>query len=118
MGATGTAVLDFGAFPGSSITFVDVATAGVTSTSLVEAWIRPEGTADHTDGDHVVAPIRVVGMFLSPGNIRIWGINTNDVIPPLELQPVLSSTLGWDVRLARQNAPMLVGQYNVNWAWL
>ena len=120
MGASGTAVLDFGAFPGSNVAIVDVAAAGVISTSAVEAWIRPVASADHTDADHVAAPMKVVGQYLSDNNIRIFGINQNDVIPPLEPQPSLdksSKPRGVFVSPARQNAPMFVGQFNVWWVW-
>lgn len=119
MGAQGTAVLDFGVFPGSNVAIVDVAAVGVISTSAIEAWIRAEATADHTDMDHVAAAMKVVGAFLSDDNIRIYGINTNDVITPVELRPsqdnqqALRGTVNWD----RQNAPMLVGQFNVHWCW-
>lgn len=121
MGAQGNAVLDFGAFPGSNVAIVDVAAAGVVATSEIEAWIRPEATADHTDMDHVAAPMRVIGTYLSDGNIRIYGVNTNDVIPPLEPQPLLrqaaTSTTRPEGWLERQNAPMFVGLFNVNWVW-
>lgn len=120
MGAQGTAVLDFGVFPGSNVAIVDVVAAGVISTSAIEAWIRPEASADHTDTDHVAAAMKVVGVFLSAGNIRIYGLNTNDVIPPLEPQPHEGTTTkprGKTERLGRQNAPMLVGIFNVNWVW-
>lgn len=123
MGAQGTAVLDFGAFPGSSVTTVDVVASGVISTSAVEAWIRPVASADHTAEDHMVVPMRVVGSYLSDGNIRIMGFNTNDVMPPEEVQPASprARESGTYLRLKskrdRQNAPMLVGQYNVWWVW-
>lgn len=122
MGAQGTATLDFGVFPGSSVTSVDVVATGVISTSAVEAWIRPETSADHSDADHIAANMRIIGHYLSDGNIRIWGLNNNDVTPPLEPMPITGST---DVAsatrrqesIARQNAPMLVGIFNVNWVW-
>lgn len=123
MGAQGTAVLDFGAFPGSSVTSVDVVTTGVTSTSAVEAWVRPVASADHTVEDHIIAPIRVVGQYLSDNNIRIYGINSNDVMPPMEQvidnrhsTPVTVAARPL-VRQQRQGSPMLVGQYNVWWVW-
>jgi len=116
MGAQGTAVLDFGSFPGSSVASVDVAATGVVSTSAIEAWIRPEATADHTDVDHVAAPMKVVGTFLSNNNIRIYGISTNDVIPPEELVAA-TSDVGLSQRPNRQGLPMFVGQFNVNWVW-
>lgn len=121
MGAQGTATLNFGAFPGSSVTSVDVAAPGIISTSAVEAWIRPVATVDHTAEDHIIVPMRVVGQYLSDGNIRIYGINTNDVQPPLEtvavypLTTVASRT--YLTQRRQQNAPMLVGLYNVWWVW-
>lgn len=115
MGAQGDAVLNFGAFPGSSVAYVDVVATGVLSTSKVEAWINPVASADHTDTDHIVAPMKVVGTYLSDNNLRIFGLNTNDVIPPLEPQPATGA--GANSRLERPPAPMLVGQFNVNWVW-
>lgn len=114
MGAQGVAVLDFGAFPGSSVTTVDVASAGVVAASVIEAWIHPVASTDHTDADHIAAALRVVGSYLSDGNIRIYGINTNDVIPPVERVPATGATGG---SFNRQAAPMHVGQYNVWWVW-
>jgi hypothetical protein len=120
MGAQGTAILNFGAFPGSSVTSVDVAATGVVSTSAVEAWIRPVASADHTVEDHIIAPMRVVGQYLSDNNIRIYGINTNDVMPPqietpnFEKEPLNNRP---NKGLTRENAPMLVGQFNVWWVW-
>jgi hypothetical protein len=120
MGAQGTAVLDFGVFPGSNVASVDVNTVGVVNTSAIEAWIRPEASADHTDADHLVAPMKVTALFLSNDNIRIYGVNLNDVIPPIEDQPNLAplSKLRSPYRSPRrQNAPMFVGQFNVWWVW-
>lgn len=121
MGAQGTATLDFGAFPGSSVTSVDVVATGVISTSAVEAWIRPVASADHTVEDHVIAPMRVVGQYLSDNNIRIYGINTNDVMPPIEaitrLRTMIPTTTSRGQEFDRQPAPMLVGQYNVWFVW-
>lgn len=119
MGAQGTATLNFGVFPGSSVTSVDVAAAGVIATSAVEAWIRPVASADHTAEDHMVMPMRVVGSYLSDGNIRIMGFNANDVMPPQEELPNLTKqVLAKNNRMhVRQSSPMLVGQFNVWWVW-
>ena len=94
--------------------------AGVISTSAIEAWIRPVASADHTDMDHVAAPMKISALYVSDGNLRIFGVNTNDVIPPLELQSneaKLSKLRSPFVRPGRQNAPMFVGQFNVWWVW-
>ncbi len=67
MGASGTAALDFGAFPGKSDASVAVTgQAGIVSGSLVEAWIRPEATADHTADEHMLETLKVFA-----GNIAI-----------------------------------------------
>lgn len=80
MGAQGTATLDFGAFPGAYDAFVDVATAGVISTSLIEAWMHGgTATADHTVDEHMLETVKVFGRFLSNGNIRIYGLQTTEV---------------------------------------
>lgn len=121
MGAQGTATLDFGTFPGSNVAIVDVAAAGVVAGSAIEAWIRPVATADHTDTDHVAAPMKVVGTYLSDNNIRIYGINQNDVIPPEEDQPQTDINQAPNTRMFKRRdrapAPMFVGQFNVWWCW-
>jgi hypothetical protein len=60
MGASGTATLDFGTFPGNSDATVAVTgQSGIVSGSLVEAWIRPVATADHNEDEHRVEEIQV-----------------------------------------------------------
>jgi hypothetical protein len=59
MGAQGTATIDFGAFPGASDTSVAVAAAGILAGSLVEAWLYPTATADHSADEHLVEQIKV-----------------------------------------------------------
>jgi hypothetical protein len=117
VGAQGTATLNFGAFPGSNVAVTDVAAPGVIAASAVEAWIRPEATADHTDTDHVAAPMKITGQYLSDGNIRIYGLNINDVMPPEEHFSALTQDRGLVRRPSRQPAPMFVGVYSVNWVW-
>lgn len=122
MGAQGSATLDFGSFPGSNVATVDVVATGVVASSAVEAWLGTTATADHTDTDHIAAPMKVVGAYLSDNNIRIYGLNTNDVIPPLELQPSgdrnnPDGVARPYVAMGRQNAPMFVGQFSVSWVW-
>jgi hypothetical protein len=117
MGAQGTATLDFGAFPGSNVAYVDVVATGVISTSAIEAWLRPVATADHTDTDHIAAPMKVSAVFVSNDNIRIYGINQNDVMPPLEPQLGMSPSDQKYARMDRQNSPMFVGQFSVWWVW-
>ncbi len=75
MATKGTADLDFGAFPGSTDAFVDVASPGVATTSDVEAWIQvpAAGTADHTSDEYWVENIQVFGACLVDGTVRVYG---------------------------------------------
>lgn len=60
MGAQGTTTIDFGAYPGKSDATVAVTgQAGIVSGSLVEAWIRPEATADHGVDEHRVEELEI-----------------------------------------------------------
>lgn len=53
MGAQGTTTVDFGAFPGDTDASTVVASAGIAAGSLVEAWLMPIPTADHTADEHI-----------------------------------------------------------------
>jgi hypothetical protein len=58
MGATGTASVSLGSFPGSAQgSFAVTGQAGILTTSRVEAWLDPTqaATADHTQDEHVAA---------------------------------------------------------------
>lgn len=59
-GNKGTAVADFGPWPGESFVTVAITSeTGITSGAAVEAWVRPTDTADHTADEHKVAPLIV-----------------------------------------------------------
>lgn len=87
MGATGTGSLDFGAFPGATdATLVITGQAGIVAGSLVEAWLRPVATADHSIDEHRVEEIQVVAdtivaatgftIFGRTRNHRLYGLWT------------------------------------------
>lgn len=90
MATTGTATLDFGAFPGASDASVAVTgQSGIVSGSLVEAWIRPEATADHSVDEHRVERLVVMantivagvgftifGRYDGPGDALAYGLWT------------------------------------------
>jgi hypothetical protein len=55
---TGTAEIDFGAWPGSNEASVTVPAPGVTAAAHVEAWVMgSDFTADHTAADHKYFPL-------------------------------------------------------------
>jgi hypothetical protein len=82
--ATGTATLDFGAFPGKSDASVAIAgQAAVTAQTLVEAWIRPAATADHSSDEHMLETLQVVAADIVPGvGFTIYGFNASQLNDP------------------------------------
>lgn len=79
--ATGTALLNFGAFPGAADASVPVTGQGaIAAGSLVEAWVRPEATAEHTHDEHVIDPPRIVAGNIQAGTgFTIYGFTANHV---------------------------------------
>jgi hypothetical protein len=75
MGAQGTATLDFGAFPGTSEATVAVTgQASIVGGSLVEAWIFPTATADHSEDEHRAEDLVVsVGALVVGTGFTIYG---------------------------------------------
>ena len=99
MGATGTISVDFGAFPGKSDASVAVTgQAGIVAGSLVEAWIFPVATADHSVDEHIVEELEVVaGNIVAATGFTIYGTH----------KP--STSHGADTRL--------YGAWTVAWVW-
>lgn len=111
MANTGTATLNFGAFPGASDTSVAVTgQAGIIAGSLVEAWIRPVATADHSADEHMVETLKIfAGNIVAGVGFTIYGFNTNQIS---------EFPLGNDVALiAAGRGSMIYGQFTVAWVW-
>lgn len=136
MGATGTAILDFGAFPGGNDTSVAVTgQTGIVAGSLVEAWIRPVDTADHTADEHMVEGLRVFAATIVAGTgFTIYGFHEPMIIDrgPGELAKhqrasiggVNTTNLGRDILGGEGQPPettnqgsRIYGQFTVAWAW-
>lgn len=115
MGAQGLAEVDFGAFPGAVEKEMDVATAGVVVTSLVEAWLVPDETTDHTVDEHIamIDSLRVQGRYLSDGNIRL---RVQPVYPQHDERknPINKNGPGAYIGAQRQLAH---GKWSVGWVW-
>lgn len=134
MGAQGTADLNFGVFPGASDASVSVTgQAAIVSGSLVEAWLRPEATVDHTADEHMVETINVFAHTIVAGTgFSISGFNTSQqnepVTPSIEQENWTSAGTGTLVvnrieksASRRQGAggmgTRLYGIYKVGWVW-
>jgi hypothetical protein len=128
MGAQGQTTIDFGAFPGKSDASVAVTgQAAIVAGSLVEAWIRPEATADHSADEHMMETLKVfAGNIVAGTGFTIYALNSSQLNEPLEAP-------GWN-RL-RLNATVvnqptfspapsvggmgtrIYGLWTVAWAW-
>lgn len=132
MGAQGTATLDFGAFPGKSDAAVAVTgQTGILAGSLVEAWIRPEATADHSADEHMAETLKVFAGNIVPGTgFTIYGFNTSQLNEPVQ-PPRLPSTAvlptaGMPPAGLAKAGPegagggkgtRIYGQFTVAWVW-
>jgi len=111
MGAQGLAEVDFGAWPGKPEMELDVATAGVVVTSLVEAWLLADATTDHTVDEHVAEDqqLDVQARFKSNGIITIRiGINDREQMKAIQEQGKPTERLQ-DSRT--------YGKWSVAWVW-
>ena len=103
---TGTAIIDFGAFPGKTDASLDVTgQAAITAGSFVEAWIRPANTSDHSADEHVVDPPRVVAGNIAAGvGFTIYAVSAH-------------GDGCWSASKQNPRAPMPYGKWTVAWVW-
>lgn len=97
----GTANLNFGVFPGVSDTSLAISgQAGILSSSIVDAWIFPIATADHSADEQMLEPIKIfAGNIIAGTGFTIYGFNTNQINEPS----------GGSTRL--------YGLFSVAWSW-
>lgn len=131
MGASGTATLNFGAFPGASDASVAVTgQAGIVSGSLVEAWLRPEATADHSADEHMAETLKVLaGNIVAGTGFTIYGLNTSQLNEPLAppgagRRHVAHTTVGNNFKGPGDQNPSvggkgtrIYGQWTCAWVW-
>ena len=119
MGAQGTATVNFGVFPGASDASVAVTGQGaIIAASLVEAWILPATTADHTADEHIVETFKVFAGNIVPGvGFTIYAVNDSTFFEaPLYIvrQGDLFGYVG-PPNLGR--GTLIYGAWNVGWVW-
>ena len=121
----GTTTINFGAFPGSSDASVTVTgQAGITAGSVVNAWIYPSATADHTADEHFVETIQVyAGNIVAGTGFTIYAKNTSQLNEPLEFQGIsrfrsAATTVYGDAGRCRGGRGTLIyGTWTVAWQW-
>jgi hypothetical protein len=123
--ASGTAVIDFGAWPGSSHAAVAVTgQTGIVAGSLVEAWIRPADTADHRAMEHMVETLRVFAADIVAGvGFTIHGFDASERggaqgRPHSTSFRTATATVYGDQRPSvRDKRSTIYGLWNVAWVW-
>jgi hypothetical protein len=131
MATQGTALLDFGAFPGASDASLAVASAGIGAGNLVECWMFPAATADHTADEHLVESLIVMAGNVSAGvGFTIYGVNTSQINEPVDYPPnansvFTSSATAIGVKTAQPGnkaygggkGTRIYGKWNIGWVW-
>lgn len=109
MSGQGTTTLNFGTFPGSTDASVAVSAPTIGSSNLVEAWIFPTATTDHTADEHWADPPEVYAGNITAGvGFTIYGV----VKKRADVGPMTDST-----RIRNVDAPMVYGLWTVAWVW-
>jgi len=105
MGASGTVTLDFGAFPGVGDASVAVTgQSAIDASSLVEAWLLPAATADHSGDEHLVESLKVMaGNIVAGVGFTVYGFESG-VDEPHTAEVT--------------TADNIYGAWNVAWAWV
>lgn len=125
MGASGTTTVNFGAFPGTHETTVAVTgQASIVAGSLVEAWLRPEATADHSVDEHLHEPIRLLAADIIAGTgftIYAFENHPSELLVPGgagKSGGTAAGGSGWDGRDRIGGTKLkLYGQFTVAWCW-
>lgn len=131
MGAQNTATLSFGAFPGKADAAVAITgQAAIVSGSLVEAWLYPTATADHSADEHMLEKIKVVaGNIVAGTGFTIYGFSANDISEPLVApgtgrRHAAHTTIGNNFKGPGDQTPsvggkmpMVYGDWTVAWVW-
>ena len=124
MGAQGTTTIDFGAFPGGSDASVFVSAPTIAGGSLVEAWLYPSATADHTVDEHIVESIKVfAGNVVASSGFTIYAVNTSQLNEPLSkagvsrFRSAATTVYGYGGETSGGIGTRIYGTWSVGWVW-
>lgn len=97
MPGSGTAVVDFGAFPGTDVATVAVTgQAGITTGSRVDAWLIADNTAEHSEDEHAML---------------------KNVVEVTVARSTIVAGTGFTIRATCNDKSKMYGRLNVDWAW-
>jgi len=119
MGVQGTTTITFGAFPGKTDTSVAITgQSGINATSLVEAWLLPAATADHSADEHIVdGPVILAGNIVVGTGFTIYAVAQDSDVSSPDADPL--GTQGQEPLYQGhgRTTPMPYGIWNVAWVW-
>lgn len=120
----GTTTIDFGAFPGASDTSVAVTgQSGILSGSIVNAWLSPAATADHSADEHLLETIKVfAGNIVAGTGFTIYAVNTSEINEPVEQLPGVNNAFKANAVPSKRGnlggiGTRIYGTWTVNWQW-
>lgn len=113
MGASGTVIVDFGAFPGQSDASVTVSAPGIAANSLVEAWILPAQTTDHSPDEHSLETLTVKADQSSIVPNTSFGIDVSNTSQKTS-SPANSGAQGVNIG---GDGTRIYGKWNLGWVW-
>jgi hypothetical protein len=127
-GTTGSATLNFGAFPGASDAAVAVASATIGAGDRPDAWLFPSATADHSADEHMLETIKVFAHSVVAGvGFTISGFNRSEHFEPLEwikgprgtvlAGALLGATHGFQRPSDGGKGTRIYGQWTVAWRY-
>ena len=111
-GASGSTVVDFGAWPADPVaTVVITGQTTIASDSEVQAWIYPLDTADHTLDEHLLVDMKVHAHTIVAGTgftiTAVYKDNDN----------ALPGSLAAGQGRGLQKGSQTYGQWSVSWRW-
>jgi len=125
----GTATIDFGAFPGSSHATVAVTgQTGIVAGSIVQAWLCPVATADHSVDEHMLETISVHAADIVAGTgFTVHAFNVGTINEPTEdarakdnLSQFRAGGPGQQSLVGNRGGrgTRLYGQWTIAWSWV
>ena len=119
MGAQGTTTVDFGAFPGKSDASVAITgQTAILSGSLVEAWMFPTATVDHSADEHVIEPLEIyAGAVVAGTGFTVYALNRNSISGVDSPRFEAPRGAPDDDNVINVDAPMPYGLFTIAWAW-
>ena len=124
MGAKGVTEVDFGG-GGTHATVAVTGQTGILADSLVEAWLMPLDTADHSADEHIIAAheLRVVagppeaGVGFTIHALYLAPPEPLTAPPPSRFRPAAATVFGGTTPSVGGKAKRVTGAFTVGWVW-